>query len=322
VGCGSVGKRHQGNLAARGCEVWGVDPRADRLAEAAAVPGWQGGFEALQAALGSGGRWDGAVVGSPPSLHVDHCLALAAAGLPILLEKPVCPTLAEGERLAERLGDHPLLLGYTYRWWPPLVELREWLAEGRIGRPLRATFTMSAHLADWHPWERYQDFFMASRALGGGALLDESHFLDLLLWLFGAPSRLFARVERLSDLEIDTDDNVDVLAAWDDGLRVSVHLDLYGRPHEKLLTVTGEEGTIRWSFEPNELALGTGPAQQWETRRWELERNDMFVGVARELLELLDGRTDLTCTLDEGLDVLRLVEACRESSASGRDVRP
>jgi predicted dehydrogenase len=41
---------------------------------------------------------------------------------------------------------------------------------------------MSAHLADWHPWERYQDFFMAQAALGGGALLDESHFLDLMLW--------------------------------------------------------------------------------------------------------------------------------------------
>ena len=54
-----------------------------------------------------------------------------------------------------------------------------------VGGLRHARFVMSAHLADWHPWERYQDFFMASRDQGGGALLDESHFIDLMLWFFG-----------------------------------------------------------------------------------------------------------------------------------------
>ena len=28
---------------------------------------------------------------------------------------------------------------------------------------------MAAHLADWHPWEAYQDWFMVDAAQGGGA---------------------------------------------------------------------------------------------------------------------------------------------------------
>jgi predicted dehydrogenase len=68
---------------------------------------------------------------------------------------------------------------------------------------------MAAHLADWHPWERYQDFFMSSKTMGGGAILDESHWLDLMLWFFGTPEKLFAKVDKISDLEIETDDNVD-----------------------------------------------------------------------------------------------------------------
>ena len=83
----------------------------------------------------------------------------------------------------------------------------------RPDRILSVTFTMSAHLADWHPWERYQDFFMSNAAMGGGALLDESHWLDLMLWFFGMPDRLFAKIEKLSDLEIETDDNVDMQIA-------------------------------------------------------------------------------------------------------------
>jgi len=323
VGAGSVGKRHLANLAGLGCLVWGVDPRPDRLAEAAGIKGFQDGFAGLEAALEAGAGFDGAVVASPPSFHVDQCLALARAGLPILLEKPVCPGLKEGRRLAqglEPLMGTRLLLGYTYRWWPPLADLRAWLKEGRIGQPLHAVFFMSAHLADWHPWERYQDFFMASRELGGGALLDESHFLDLMYWFFGLPEKLFGRVEKLSGLEIQTDDNVDLTVVYKSGLRVSVHLDLYGRPHEKYIAFTGEKGTIHWSFEPNRLKYSDRMEQEWETKEYSFERNDMFVDLAREFLEVIDGREEMTCTLEDGLAVLRIIEACRKSSETERMV--
>ena len=63
---------------------------------------------------------------------------------------------------------------------------------------------------------------MARREMGGGALLDESHWIDLMLWLFGMPSRVSGRIEKISDLEIDSDDNVDLLFAYDAGPRVSI----------------------------------------------------------------------------------------------------
>ena len=75
---------------------------------------------------------------------------------------------------------------------------------------------MSAHLADWHPWEQYQDFFMAKKNLGGGALLDESHWIDLMVWFFGLPQSIIGKVEKISDLDIETDDNVDFLSLYPD----------------------------------------------------------------------------------------------------------
>ena len=50
------------------------------------------------------------------------------------------------------------------------------------------------------------------------------------------------------------------------------------------------------------------------------ERNDMFVGVAREFLAVLDGAAVETCTIADGTDVLRVIEAMRESAATGRTV--
>lgn len=320
VGAGSVGRRHARNLAALGCAISCVDPREDRRAELLAETPGGAGHAGLDAALAAGGL-DGVAVCSPTRFHVGQAEAALSAGLPVLLEKPVAIRLEEAERLAAAVARTglPLLLGYTWRWWPPLAEVRRLLAEGRIGAVRHVGFTMSAHLADWHPWEPLADFFMSSAELGGGALLDESHWLDLCYWLFGMPRGLIGRVEKISDLEITADDNVDVLLDYPGGLRVAVHLDLYGRPHRKEIRFTGENGTLVWSETPNRIAVAHEAGQDWQESAFATERNAMFEAVARDFLAMLSGAPP-ACTIRDGVQVMRLIEAVRRSHDAGRRV--
>ncbi len=323
VGSGSVGRRHARNLAAAGCRISAVDPRTDRLRDIAKEVPVEGCFETLEQALHvSAKELSGVVIGSPPKVHVDQCLASFAAGLPVLLEKPVSPDLASAQRLTKAVasGKVPLLLGYTWRWWPPLAQVRVMLADGAVGALRHVRFVLSAHLADWHPWERYQDFFMASAEQGGGALLDESHWVDMALWFFGMPEAVLARVERISDLEIDSDDNVDMLLVYADGLRVSLHLDLYGRPHERSIRFSGENGTILWTADPNRVAVAHDAVGTWENTDYDCQRNDMFVAVGREFLDVVRGAPVRTCTVEDGERVLRVLDAARESHRTGRTV--
>ena len=323
VGSGSVGRRHAHNFRALGCEISCMDPRPDRLKQAGSEVPIQYQFTSLESALTHARKFTGVVVCSPPRFHVDQSLALLDAGLPVLLEKPASVDAAGCRRLYERLRQGgELLLGYTYRWWEPVRRLKTLIKAETVGPLRHARFMMSAHLADWHPWERYQDFFMASQDLGGGALLDESHFIDLMLWFFGMPERVFARVEKISDLEITTDDMVDILAVYPNRFRVTIHLDLFGRPHEKQITIVGEQGTVQCLFNPNEIRIGCSPEPEWKTESFNIERNDMFIGVAREFLEVIEGgQPHLTCRLEEGLDVMQILEACRESQRTGCEVR-
>ena len=324
VGTGSAGRRHAQNLTRLGAAVLCYDPRPDRLAQAGQdIPRLAQTIESWEHARET--ECDGVVIASPPSAHVEQALTFVERNIPVLLEKPIAPDLASALRLedAVRASGTPVLLGYTYRWWPPLMELRRRLREGALGAVRHARFIMSAHLADWHPWERYQDFFMASQQLGGGALLDESHFLDLMLWCFGMPEAITGRVERLSRLEIETDDNVDLLAVYPDNLRVTIHLDLYGRPHEKSITVTGEQGTLQCFFEPNVLRASADAAGGWQTTPFSCERNDMFLAEAKEFLAMLRGPRQAapTCTVEDGIEVLRCVEALRQSQEQERTIR-
>ncbi len=320
VGTGSVGKRHARNLHQLGSAISTMDPRQDRREELRGELPVQGEYASLEEAM-SGARFDGLIICSPPSFHVEQSAAGLQAGVPVLLEKPVSSSLAEAQRLAKVLSEAraQLLLGYTWRWWPPIAEVRRHLKEETVGTLRHVRFIMSAHLADWHPWENYQDFFMSHAQLGGGALLDESHWIDLMLWFFGEPESLFASIEHISDLEISSDDNVDMLLTYQSGLRVSMHLDLYGRPHEKSIHFIGEKGSIVWTDSPNRVAVGRD--QTWESTDFECERNDMFVGVARNFLDMCKGKSDPACALDDGLRVLRVVEAARLSHMEQRVVR-
>ena len=322
VGGGSAGKRHGRNLAARGCQVSCVDPREDRRLDFNAETQVLGAYATIGEALQDADRFTGVVVASPPAYHVDQTCDALARSLPVLLEKPVSPTLESARRLQSSLAESgaPVLLGYTWRWWPPLIDVKRSLELSTLGSMRHVRFVMSAHLADWHPWEPYQDFFMSSRELGGGALLDESHWIDLALWFFGMPRSVSARIDKISDLEIDTDDNVDMILEYPDGLRITLHLDLYGRPHEKSIRFSGEHGTIFWTESPNRVAIGREASETWEEKHYDCERNDMFMAVTEEFLGVLDNGTPPTCTIEDGTRILRVIEAARESSESGRSV--
>lgn len=319
LGAGSVGRRHARNLQSLGAAITCFDPRADRLEQSQAELKNVDVFGDLAGAFGR--EYEGVVIASPPSFHVDQAIACLERKLPILLEKPVSPDLESALRLRAVAARHstPILLGYTYRWWPPLVHLRAALEEKAIGVLRHARFVMSAHLADWHPWERYQDFFMASRELGGGALLDESHFLDLMLWFFGEPLSVLGTVEHISALEITTDDNVDVIVRYPNNFRATIHLDLFGRPHQKSITVVGENGTLECGFDPN-LVRESISGREPQIHAFDCERNDMFLAETREFLGLVEGHGTPSCSLDDGLRVLRNVEAIRRSSREQRAV--
>lgn len=319
IGLGSAGKRHARNLRALGCIVSGFDPRTDRQQEAAEEGPLAATFGNLEAAL-KATAFDGFVIASPPAFHIDQIIAAGAGGRWILCEKPLSID-SESCRRLEVAGGR-VLLGYTYRWWPPVAEFRRRLQDGEIGAVRHIRFVMSAHLADWHPWERYQDFFMANKEQGGGALLDESHFIDLLLWFAGKPHSVMASVDKISDLDISADDNVDVIASFSNGMKANLHLDLIGRPHQRHIIAVGETGTLMWSYEENAVKLSRTGELKWEDQIFTCERNDMFMGAASELLELIRGtRTAPSCSLADGIAALEVVDACRRSSAIGQTIR-
>jgi myo-inositol 2-dehydrogenase/D-chiro-inositol 1-dehydrogenase len=142
------------------------------------------------------GGVDAVVICVPPQLHVPVATAAFDAGLHVYLEKPIAPTVAEGERLVEawRRARKVGMIGFNFRFHPQVTRIRERLGDGAIGTPLgvRSVFSILPH--ELPAWKR-------ARRLGGGVLLDlASHHIDLVHFLFDDDPvvRVFASMRSLA----------------------------------------------------------------------------------------------------------------------------
>jgi hypothetical protein len=56
----------------------------------------------------------------------------------------------------------------------------------------------------------------------------------------------------------------------------------------------------------------------WVLEEFSYDRNDMFVSVAEEFLNIVSGDTAQSCSIDDGIRTLQIIEAARQSSSSDK----
>ena len=79
------------------------------------------------------------LIASPDSTHADFAIACIKAGKPVLCEKPLAPTAAEGMRVIEAelsAGRRLVQLGFMRRFDPGYTEMKQLLDSGRYGEAL------------------------------------------------------------------------------------------------------------------------------------------------------------------------------------------
>lgn len=141
------------------------------------------------------GALDLVVVAAPNRAHVPLARAAIAAGVAVVVDKPLAPTAAEGRALADeaRAAGVPLSVFHNRRWDGDFLTLRRLLADGALGSPVR----LESRFDRWRPevdagrWRERAD-----PADAGGLLADlGSHLIDQAIVLFGRPVEVRAELD-------------------------------------------------------------------------------------------------------------------------------
>lgn len=319
VGLGSIGRRHASVLRQLAPTAHIAAWRHERSAEPLPAE-VERSFTSLDEVVDFAPQ--AAVVSSPATHHLSAAMALASAGVHLLVEKPIAVSAAGVPALLDLCAERGIVLmtGYNLRFLPSLQRFRSMLAEGVVGRPLSVRAECGSYLPSWRPTRDYRDGVSAQAALGGGVLLELSHEFDYLRWLFGDVAWVQAVVRRQGELEIDVEDTAHVMLGFSpnaEGTSViaAVTLDFLRHDTTRSCTVIGTKGTLRWNGIAGtvELLLAGGV---WETAAaLPVERDESYAAEWRHFLTCVaSGGTPLISGAD-GLAVMRIVDAARAASA-------
>lgn len=319
AGLGSIGRRHLRNLIALGQEDI-VLFRTHRSTlpedELQAFPC----EDNLEAALAH--RPDAVIVSNPTALHLSVAIPAARQGCHLFLEKPVSHNLEGIDELCRLVqqNDIQVFVGFQFRFHPGLQTVRKLLSEGAIGKPYWASAHWGEYLPGWHPWEDYRRGYSAREDLGGGVLLTLCHPLDYLSWLFGRAEAVIGVAGKIGDLELSVEDTAEVILMYERNFLATVHLDYLQQPPQHRLEVAGSQGTIRWNYAGGNVVVSWREADTQEEKTQEFvlpqafERNAMFLAEMRHFLDVIEGKSEPACTLEDGIFALRLALAAKQSS--------
>ena len=126
--------------------------------------------------------------------------------------------------------------------------------------------------------------------------------------------------DKLSHLEIDTEDTAALLLRFASGAVGEIHLDYIQRAYSRTCQIIGEEGTIHWDFSAGQVRFYSAHEQRWKIFDnpvgWQV--NQMYVDEMAHFLRCLDGDEAPEASAFDGAKVLQIALAAKASAAEKR----
>ena len=267
IGTGMMGVEHILNLnAIDGTKVVAVaDPHAPSVEEARAII--DNDIDAFASAqeLVDADLCDAVVIATPNMTHREVLDVVLPSDLHVLVEKPLCTTVADCEAVVEAANARDAItwVGLEYRYMAPVSRLIEEVRGGAVGTlhmvSLREhRFPFLTKVADWNRFSENT----------GGTLVEKCcHYFDLMTLIADArPHRVMASggqsVNHLDEIydgrRSDILDNAYVIVEFDNGVRGMLDLCMFAdatRNQEELVAV-GDRGKIESLIPENVVRIG------------------------------------------------------------------
>ncbi|GAB5377084.1 MAG: Gfo/Idh/MocA family oxidoreductase [Acuticoccus sp.] len=284
---------------------------------------------AADAAALAGGADAVAICGATAD-HPQMVAIAAAAGRPILCEKPIGATWADTRAIRDTLARTgvPFMQSFPKRFDPINAELREVLQSGRLG-----TLTL-ARVRHGHSHGLSEDFkkgwYADPARSGGGTLLDEGvHAADFIRFAFGDPSSVTATISSAT-LGLPLEDTAVATFAFAGGPLVEVatgwcfagadnSIEIYGTRGS--LVLSGVDLASRDTCERDFLRvyLRETPEAGWAASPTtpHFKTGIFHEHVAFAFVKALQEGGSMPVTMDDGIRAFAMIAAAYEAARTG-----
>ncbi|TCK62352.1 Gfo/Idh/MocA family protein [Seleniivibrio woodruffii] len=298
IGFGSIGKRHydilcgligSGNVGVVSRRETGLDKSYGSLAEVTDINEY-GYF----------------VIASKTCEHFEDLCHInnSVEDKIILCEKP----LFERSRSMVSLKNH-VYVGYNLRFHPVVMKCRELL--GIYGKVLFVRSYVGQYLPSWRPGTDYRDSYSAKKEEGGGIMMDCSHDIDIIRFLFGRIVSFNAYNDKISDLEITSDDYFSMIGRTEGGVLFSLNMDYISKKAARVIEINTEEATIVADIIGKTITLTTRSGETEIMHFPEIDRNTTYTAMHESIIEKKDNHC---ADYADGLDIASIFDNVRKNN--------
>jgi predicted dehydrogenase len=271
----------------------------------------------------------------PNVLHAPVTLQAIQAGKHVLCEKPLAMNAAEAQMMvdAARAAGRKLMVHFNVRFNPTSRAVKQAIDRGQLGQIYYARSV-------WHRKRgipRLGGWFTQKAMSGGGALIDLGvHRLDLALWFMGYPapvsvsgaaySHLGRRLAEREGKQFDVDDLASAFIRFDNGATLSMETSWASNTE-----LREDQWTQLFGVEGGALIRNLNEGYEFEARVYRDYDGDVATEVPpipesletpqQHFCRAILNDTEPEATGEQGVVVMKLLDALYESAATGQEVR-
>jgi predicted dehydrogenase len=336
AGAGLIGQRHieeiDASSSASLAAIVDPFPAAADIAAKYSVPIYRSLTE-----LFDRDKPDGVILATPNRMHVDGGLECVAAGVPVIVEKPIGDSVAAASRLVEagETAGVPVLTGHHRNYSPIMAKGREIIGRGALGSVVAVVGTALFYKPDEYfdvgdGWRR--------KPGGGPILLNLIHEVNNLLSLVGDIVQVQATSSSATRRYPVEDTTAMIFTFANGALGTFLLSDASASPRsweqtsqenksydsyldEDCYHIAGTRGSL--SIPTMRLKVYSGTPSWWEpfdSSTEEVDRSDPLAHQITHFAAVIRGEATPICSGRDGLKTLRVVDAVVEAARSGLPV--
>jgi len=313
IGTGRIAQTHlQACGAVEGIEVAAVADTDTEVARAAAEAHGGRAYPDHAALLATEKKLDAAIVCTPPAHHPAIVLDCLAAGLHVLVEKPVAIASGDVRRMlaAAQAGERTLMMASKFRYTDDMISARALIRAGILGTVVHFENTFAGWLDVSKRWN-------ADPAVsGGGVLIDNgTHSVDIARYLLGPITEVTAWRGRQVQA-IPVEDTAHVSLRTVDGVTGTIDLSWsITKERESYVDVYGTEGMLSVGWRGSRYRQNRATA--WVPFGKGYDKLGAFAAQLRDFVACARGRGSPLITGEDALASVLAIETAYASAAAG-----
>ena len=144
----------------------------------------------------------------------------------------------------------------------------------------------------------------SAKKKSGGVLLDLSHEIDYICWLFGDFKPIFSVYNKISDLKIKSEDNLTLTGKGKNKFNLQLNLNYFFKIPMRQILIDGKNLSVNVDLISNTMHV----INYAKSKKYKLNNFHINTMYETQHNEIIYNKMKNVCTFDEGKKILKIID--------------